>query len=540
MDKRALLAVVLSMLVLYVYQAYFIPMPVQRDEKAAVTQGKGDGGMEVTEESVKERAVIENASMKSEASEANSRTAGPVMLEEYPYLGRKFEAVFSNLGGGGLKNLKLMNYRESIEEGSPRVEMVRIEKGDPLPLSVSFEGSGLDIPVDAVFKVTEKKKDGLSYSWTSENGVTVTRRYLFHPDEYRIDMEISVENGSNGKVKGKLGINLFERDSGKDAGRYSFSGFVARVDGELEKKSFGDLKKKGEKVIDGSISWMALEDKYFITAVLPDEKESAGRVKARWVEENLFAAVLEKNGLSVPAGERKTLAYSIYIGPKDIYLLREMGASLDDALELGWFHAIAEPLLRFLKFIYSFTGNYGYAIILITVLIKIVFFPLANKSYRSMKEMQKLQPKMVELREKYKDDRERMSREMMELYRKHRVNPLGGRLTMIVQIPVFIALYNVLMNAIELRHAPFHFWIADLSAKDPYYVTPILMGATMFIQQKMSPSAPDPAQQRIMMMMPFIFTFMFMNLPSGLVLYWLVNNVLSIAQQHYVMKEQKG
>ena len=219
--------------------------------------------------------------------------------------------------------------------------------------------------------------------------------------------------------------------------------------------------------------------------------------------------------------------------------MKAQGQGLEKALNLGWFAPIAKPLLYTLKYFYKYTHNYGIAIIIITVIIKILFFPLTHKSYKSMKDMQKLQPKMAELKEKYKDDRDTLNRSIMELYRTHKVNPLGGCLPMIVQIPVFFALYKSLMFSIELRHAPFMLWITDLSAKDPYYITPVIMGVTMFIQQKMTPTSMDPMQAKMMLALPVVFTFMFLNFPSGLVIYWLVNNILTIAQQSYINRSLK-
>ncbi|MDO9079815.1 MAG: membrane protein insertase YidC, partial [Desulfuromonadales bacterium] len=204
----------------------------------------------------------------------------------------------------------------------------------------------------------------------------------------------------------------------------------------------------------------------------------------------------------------------------------------------GFFEILAKPLFYVLKFFYDYVGNYGWAIILLTVLIKIIFWPLTDKSYKSMKAMQTLQPEMTKLREKHKNDRDTLNKEIMTLYKEHRVNPLGGCLPMLVQIPVFFALYQVLMNMIELRHAPFIFWLTDLSVKDPYYITPLVMGATMFIQQKLTPSQLDPIQQKIFLAMPIVFTFLFLNFPSGLVVYWLVNNVLTIAQQLSVNRKK--
>ena len=238
-------------------------------------------------------------------------------------------------------------------------------------------------------------------------------------------------------------------------------------------------------------------------------------------------------------GDRARFAYSLYIGPKDMDVLKRTGHFLEKSIDLGWFGFIAKPLLVILKFFYKYTHNYGIAIIILTILIKVLFHPLTKKQYESMRHMQKIQPKMKEIREKFKDDKERMNKEVMDLYRTHKINPLGGCWPMLLQIPVFFALYRALLSSIEMRHAPFAFWIQDLSAKDPCYITPIIMGATMFLQQKMTPAAGDPNQQKMMMFMPLIFMFMFMNFPSGLVLYWLVNNVLTIGQQFVSQKRQQ-
>jgi len=224
------------------------------------------------------------------------------------------------------------------------------------------------------------------------------------------------------------------------------------------------------------------------------------------------------------------------MGPRDPGILETVNYRLSEIIDFGIFDFIARPLLFVLNFFYSFVGNYGIAIILLTVVIKIVFWPLTQKSYSSMKAMQTLQPEMQKIREKFKNDKERLNREIMELYKTKRVNPLGGCLPMLIQIPVFFALYKVLLGNIDLRHAPFALWITDLSAKDPYYITPIIMGGTMFLQQKMTPSTMDPTQAKIFMVMPIVFTFLFLNFPSGLVIYWLVNNILTILQQYLINK----
>jgi YidC/Oxa1 family membrane protein insertase len=243
----------------------------------------------------------------------------------------------------------------------------------------------------------------------------------------------------------------------------------------------------------------------------------------------------------IPSRQNGIISYSLYLGPKDYTLLEKQNISLEKAIEfesiipgLKW---LSIALLIFVKFLYQYFSNYGVAIIILTILIKIIFWPLGNLSYKSMKEMQKIQPKITALKEKHKNDQAKIGQETMALYRAHKINPLSGCLPILIQIPVFIGLYNTLLYAIELRHSPFFWWIQDLSAKDPYYITPIVMGVTQFIQQKMTPAMGDPMQAKIMLLMPLILTFFFLNFPAGLVIYWLFNNILSIGQQFYINKK---
>ena len=262
--------------------------------------------------------------------------------------------------------------------------------------------------------------------------------------------------------------------------------------------------------------------------------------------------ILSQGMSSLPANGSKTYAYTLYMGPKQLTVLQSVGHELSKAINYGWFDIIAKPMLWLLNFFYSFSKNYGIAIILLTILIKGAFWPITQKGMQSMKNMQKLQPKIAKLREKFKDDPAKMNQEMMGLYKTYKINPIGGCLPMIIQIPFFFALYKVLMAAIELRHAPFMLWINDLSAPDrlwvgfdiPYLhglpVLTLLMGASMFLQQKMTPTTADPTQARVMQFLPIIFTFMFLNFASGLVLYWLVNNLLSILQQQLINRKSKA
>lgn len=263
-------------------------------------------------------------------------------------------------------------------------------------------------------------------------------------------------------------------------------------------------------------------------------------------------SVISEGIASLASGESKTYGYTLYFGPKKLKVLKTCGHDLAEAVNFGWFDFLAKPMLWMLNFLHQFLGNYGFSIILLTILIKMVFWPITQKGMKSMKNMQKLQPKIAKLKERFKDDPTKMNQEMMALYKTYKVNPLGGCLPMLIQIPFFFALYRVLMAAIELRHAPFMLWITDLSAPDrlmigfdiPYLhgipVLTLLMGASMYLQQKMTPTTADPSQAKIMQFLPIVFTFMFLNFASGLVLYWFVNNLLSILQQYLINRQVKA
>jgi YidC/Oxa1 family membrane protein insertase len=312
-----------------------------------------------------------------------------------------------------------------------------------------------------------------------------------------------------------------------------------------------DIEDKGQ--ISGDIRWIAIQDQYFMSSLIPKKStETSIRMNLRnkGLVENQFVQPLK----ALAPGARTAVSYFLYFGPKSLKILSGTPYQLDKAIDFGWFTVIAKPCVWLMNQLYRFIPNYGVVIIILTLLIKLLLWPLGNKSYRSMAEMKKLQPLMAEIREKYKDDKKKMNEEMMALYRTYKVNPMGGCLPMALQIPVFIAFYRMLYGAIELRHAPFFGWITDLSAPDrlfrfdftvpfmqPPYGIPVLtviMGATMFLQQKMSPPPGDPAQAKMMMLMPVVFTVIFINFPAGLVLYWLVNNIVSIGQQYYVTKKR--
>ncbi len=523
MEKRALLAVVLSLGFFYLYSLLF-PAPETKKDVPPVQQSASSTRVD---RPVSPPAVLPVVQPDSKASPPRE-----VAVET-----DLFTAIFSTQGAG-IKKLVLKKHRETADRNGKPVSLVSSLNPDQYYLRTAAAGLSLD--PGAIYatgtrslKLSGDEKQRIDFVWKSPQGVTVTKSYVFTGNRYEVGLENRIENQST--EKRNISLNLLvphQADVAAKEGRFEVNAAVTFADGSFSSKPAKDLVEKPAKYSQ-NVAWTGYADKYFMTAIMAESGSIASVAMQKAASGNLETTIASGDR-ELAAGQTTTLSYRLFFGPKDLDILKSQGAGLEQALDLGWFSAIAKPLLYVLKYFYKYTHNYGIAIIIITVIIKLLFFPLTHKSYKSMKDMQKLQPKMAELKEKHKDDRDGMNRAMMELYRTHKVNPLGGCLPMVIQIPVFFALYKALMFSIELRHAPFMLWITDLSARDPYYVTPIIMGATMFIQQKMTPSTMDPMQAKVMLALPVVFTFMFLNFPSGLVIYWLVNNVLTIAQQMYI------
>ncbi len=453
-----------------------------------------------------------------------------------------FTAVFTNIGAR-LKSLELNNYRTENRPDADLVSMIDVSY--PHLATLRLAGvNGLQLSPEAAYSLPDGGKEvrlsgaeekELVFATRTAEGLVVEKVLTLRGSSYAIDLEIRVSNPASSVGRGGLELSLVQGiDESVETDQFTFVGGASLVDGEVKTATLEDLKKESATFGKNAV-WSAYEDKYFMSALVPLEGSSE-QVVIRRIDnrvENVFSLPF----LSVNPGMAVSQKFLAYFGPRDKSILDAVNYDLAKAIDFGFFSVIADPLLWFLNVINQYINNYGIAIILLTVIIKLLFWPLTHKSYASMKAMQKLQPEMQKIKERFKNDRARQGQETMELYKKHRVNPMSGCLPMLIQIPVFFALYRVLYEAIELRHAPFAFWITDLSAKDPYYITPLIMGATMFIQQKMTPSTMDPTQQKIFLLMPVIFTVLFLNFPSGLVIYWLINNLLTIAQQYYIHKK---
>jgi YidC/Oxa1 family membrane protein insertase len=441
------------------------------------------------------------------------------------------------------------------------LDLVNTREEKDLPLGLTFNGSNLplhenwEVDRDQLRLLQSGEKGEITFSRILDNGLKVVKRFKFNSDRYTINLEVEAQNSSSREITNQLGLEWIgeielarlAKEENKDFGlKYSLL-----RNQKVEKKDFGGTGTSGcvpscgsrkttiepfETMERGDIKWFSFGGEYFTALLIPPpSKEITLSVKGS--EKELLRADVMTPSISIPPQGKVNVNYQIYLGPKDEDRLKALGVGAEKLTDFGYFTIVAKPLLWFIRLTHKVTGNYGIDIIIISILIKIIFLPLTQISMKSMKEMQKVQPEMSRLKEQYKNDKAKLQQEIMLLYKRRKINPMSGCLPMLIQIPVFIALYNALQNGIEMRHAPFFLWIVDLSAKDPIYITPIIMGATMFIQQKMTPSAADPAQAKMFLLMPVMFTFLFLNFPSGLVLYWLVNNVLSIAHQYYLNKK---
>ncbi len=466
--------------------------------------------------------------------------------------------------GGAVTGLVLKEYKEANEKNAPLKQLFHSDTpGGTLVVALAGHGGGdLEKAIftsDAVSPNVSVNGDSkpIRFTYQTPNGLVVEKIYTFVPGTYLVDLKINVYNGGSQTYQGSMALGL-RNTPDKASSRISFEGTSGFIAGKLEQIDADDFDEQNK--FSGNVGWIAIEDRYFMTSIIPNGELEGHMVltEEKIVAQNQAVTKVFKNQVvkDIPAlapQQTVSLDTKVFMGPKSLQLLRTFNNGLDKAVNFGFFDFLAKPCLWFMNLIYGVIPNYGIAIIILTIVTRAMFWPLAKKSYKSMGEMRRIQPLMQEVREKYKDDKARMNQEMMTLYRTYKINPLGGCLPMLIQLPVFFALYRMLYSAIELRHAPFFGWITDLSAPDRLFhfnfdiplmdspegipVLTLLMGASMLLQQKMTPTPGDPAQAKMMMLMPVIFTFIFINFSSGLVLYWFVSNLFSIAQQYYTQKQ---
>jgi len=548
-NVRLVFAIVLSFCIFVLFDVFFI-----KKEPPKQTSDSGEAVMDAskttsTTAAEPTQAVVPSDAATQEAMQEKVVSSDREITVETQYYIAKFSEK-----NGSIKSFALRQYRESISKDAPLKELIAGENVSGAVLADFSRGTGgqLEQPLFSAssaesFQIKDGSKS-LVFTSNPINGLVFEKKFTFQSDKYLVGLEILINNTSDAPVNGELAVSLARPYLATS--QYGFEGPSGWINQKLEQVEIEDIKETGE--ISGDIQWIGLEDRYFISSVITKTPVPASMKMEKSRQDVVYNRLIQTVG-EIPAAGHQKFEYFVFIGPKSTKLLSEVGYNLKNAIDFGWFDIIAKPCLWLMNWLYGFIPNYGIAIIILTLITKIILWPLGTKSYRSMSDMKRLQPLMAEIRERYKNDRPRMNQEIMQLYRIYKVNPVGGCLPMLFQIPVFFALYRMLYSAIELRHAPFFGWITDLSAPDrlfnfgftiplmePPYGIPVLtivMGATMFIQQKMSPAPGDPAQAKMMMFMPIVFTFIFINFSSGLVLYWLVNNIFSIAQQYYISKK---
>lgn len=564
MDRRLLLAVALSVAVVIGYQEYLrifypeyagssssspTPTPaLEQEETPTPTRQRADAELPP-------RAPLEKAGEQDRA--AVPRPEADIRVET-----ELFRARLSSRGGR-LVSLRLKRYRTTVDPASSPLEMIRTGESGDYPLGLVLRGEEVWDDSAVSYEPSTRSlalEGGSSGTVVLEgegpSGGTIRKEFRFGAGDYTFDVSVRLDPVPAGAREASLRwtqaeFPVEEGWGGRTHGTETLIGEDLIVFGEEELARGVVAPDPREPRAEGSVRWVGFFDSYFLSALFPEEASNP-RLWAKFDEGKLSTELL----VPLPSDGPATVPFRVFSGPKEIEILERVGYGLARALDLGWFSLVAEPMLRVLKFFHDYTGNYGVDIILLTILIKVLFIPLTQKSFKSMQDLQRIQPEMKKLQEKYKDDRETLNKELMELYRRHKVNPLGGCLPILLQMPVFIGLYNALFYAVELRHAPFFLWINDLSAPDRLPAVPspplaeiagidiripvltLLMGASMLVQQRMTPASGDPMQQRMMMLMPIVFTVMFVSFPSGLVLYWFVNNILTIAQQMTLQKRR--
>ncbi len=582
-QRNLILAIVLSLVILLSFQ-FFYEFPKLEDmHEEQVRQSEALGGGKILPETPvsgidpdlpvpSPTAHPESLSVPGVESQVSVVESRQTVIDRSP----RIEIVSSRLRGsinrigGRIDDITLVGYRETIDPDSPEITLLSPPgAGDTYYAEVGW------VPATAGVKVpradTEWKANNaalapgspVDLTWDNGAGLTFTR-HVGLDEKYVFTLTQRVKNTSSQSV------TLYPYGLIKRHGTPSTLGFyilhegpLGVFDGTLTEIDYEDLQAGGERKVRSTGGWLGITDKYWLVALLPDQTipfNGGFKYSGRDGPARYQVDYVHEQGVTIAPNETVEVTNRIFTGAKinsvlDEYETRLPVTRFDLAIDWGWFYFLTKPIFFSLEYLNSVLGNLGLAILALTIVIKIIFFPLANKSYKAMSKMKKVQPKMMELREKYKDDKEKMQKELMDLYKRENANPLSGCLPILVQIPVFFALYKVLFVSIEPRHAPFFGWIKDLSAPDPTSlfnlfgllpwdspeflvigIWPLLMGGTMYLQQKISPQPADPTQAKIMMLLPILFTFLFATFPAGLVIYWTWNNVLSIAQQWIIMK----
>ena len=540
MDKRVIIFLVLSLAIILAFDVFmrqmgWLPEPPPAEDGSAQapssSERRSTSSLSTGKDSGSASPNVLSQSGALSGSPASS--VSPPVLEQIVTVETDLVRVDLSNRGGVIQSWELKRYHTAPPDVKP-VQLVYHLGKFRGPLSITVANADIDKTIREGLYSIENDFTSLDaahpvghVTMQFHDPVThlgVEKRLTFHHDSYMVEVSVAMEGVTESFDVG-LGTNFGIVEWGD--GFIGLIGSASRVDDKTDKQTpEKELERKG------AVQWVALQDKYFLSVLLPKQGEAA---LAKTEEKKVVSA-----GVRMAASEAaSSVALQLYAGPKEYDTLRSLNVGLEDMIDFGWFifgswtvvKSVAKPIFYVLRFIHDYAYNYGVTIILLTMAIKLLFVPLQYKSYKSMKMMRLIQPKIAVVQEKYKGDRDRLNKELMKLYKDQKVNPLGGILPMLLQMPVFVALFNVLYMTIDLRQAPFMLWVTDLSVQDPYYVLPVLMGVSMFIQQKITPNTMDPMQAKIMLVLPVGMTFLFINFPAGLVLYWLTNNTLTISQQ---------
>jgi len=547
-NQRLILFVVLGLLSLMLWQSwveYNAPQqPVQIEQEKSTREVLDTGAIPATPETVSEAPAP--LSTKTELM-TNPARAGEAVTIETDLL-----KVELNTYGAGVNKVWLRKYTIDIDHPDELFQLMNDTGKDIYTAQGGLLVQGREFPTHKTLFTSSKKayrladgKDTLEVElvWNSVDGITYKKIYSFHRDSYTVDIKFRVLNTSSSVWNGYQ-YNQFERSQQVSKGSFNPATMVPSYTGgaiyneqdKYRKISFSDMEDENLSIIttDG---WVGMLQHYFVGAWLLEEDSKYEMFTNKLAGNRYFIGYKTLEPISIQPGTAGELLTRIYMGPKETRRLKDVAPGLELTVDYGWLTPISSPLYWLLEKIHLVVGNWGWAIIILTMLIKLAFYPLSAASHRSMANMRKMTPRIKTLKERYGDDKQKLNQAMMKLYKEEKINPLGGCLPILIQIPVFIALYWALLESVELRQAPWIWWIRDLSAPDPYFVLPILMGASMLGQQMLSAVAMDPMQKKIMMAMPIVFTFFFLFFPSGLVLYWTVSNLLTIAQQYTINKK---
>ena len=544
MSNRFLLYIAFTLVVFMIWQQWKIEQaPLAQNQNIIVEEenlfGEQDLPEEGTSEQSSQKARTNNISLPKKA---NNTVGENIIISN-----NDLQIVIDTLGGT-IKEAKLLEYYESTDPNSESIKLLDYQKDFYIAQSGLLHDKNLNNKNENklapnhhdVFIVKSKKNNSLTLEWTNLNkDITVLKKIYLDDTGYEINIENTVINKSEKAWAGRQYRQIRRKSAGEGRSWVTptFTG-GAFYDGTYNKISYSEISEKKPK-FNVQSGWIAMMEHYFVSAwFFPKDENNLFYTKEILVDDSRSDYIIgaRSEATLIQPSESAVLKSNLYVGPKLQKELEKLAEGLELTIDYGVLTFISKPLFWLLDKIYSFVGNWGWSIILLTLLIKLAFYKLSETSYRSMAKMKQFSPKIQSIRERYGSDRQKMNQAMMDMYRQEKINPLGGCWPILIQIPVFIALYWVLLESVELRQADFIFWLNDLSAKDPFYVLPLIMGASMYFQQKLNPTPPDPMQAKVMQMLPIIFTAFFAFFPSGLVLYWVVNNLLSIAQQWKITK----